>query len=207
MCKRLAINTCKMACFPTAIPFFLGSLMKPCLIQKIPGTTFTNDDDHVTRGCFLSTSPSGLFRMIAFITFIHLKLIIYDNIRYVKNMPSPFLCLYCSIKFGRIFFWRLQALGVGSICGGRESRLKLRSLAAFTVSTSWPFGFFGDGKYSQMCCVDCRLVKYVSSPGLFVHLIYIYMYIYTVHISMCFNLLYGYKYTVFWNPANKEEVP
>ena len=52
--------------------------------------------------------------------------------RFVKNMPSPFLRLYCSIKFGSNFvFGRLQALGVGPICGGRESRLKLRSFAAF----------------------------------------------------------------------------
>ena len=143
---------------------------------------------------WFATSPSGPFRMIAFYHFHPPEV---DNIRYVKNRASPFLRLYCSIKFGHIFvLGRLQALGVGSICGGRESRLKLRSLAAFA-------GFLVMANTPQMCCVALQLGEVCC---LLTSAFNVYIYIYTIHIFMFFNLLYGYKYTVFWNPANTEKI-
>ena len=178
--------------FPHSHPLFYWLSQEAMFNQKTSRNLFTNDDDQCDSWLLDSHHLQVPFRMITFITFIHLKLIILDM---CKNMPSPFLRFYCSIKFGRIVnFGRLQARGVGSICGGRESRLKLRSFAALTVSTSWPFRvFLVMANTPQICCVDCSLVKYVvCSPGLFVHL----MYIYIIYIYICIYI-YAFQFTLW----------
>lgn len=183
--------------FPRSHPLVYWLSQEAMFNQKTPEPLYQRWRPCVTHGCFLSTSPSGLFRMIAFITFIHLKLIILDMWKTCHHLSLFYIV---PSNLGAILFWktiRRLALALFVVVASRDSscvpllRLRCRLLGRFRVFWWWQI-LPNVLRWLQLSEV-CFLTRIIRTFNVYIYIcVCIFILTQYIYLLSFFNLLYGY---------------